>query len=127
MKPTRLNSVGHIRGMAFTLIDLLVVMAIIAILAALLMPVLSSAKKKSEQATCINNQKQLATAMKIYSNDNNSTFPGIASRVYGFQTPDWIYWRTNTASYPALDKSPLFDAGPGAEKQPPRYQRRGPQ
>src|SRR5579862_2885306 len=78
---------------AFTLLELLVVIAIIAILAAILLPVLSAAKKKGAQATCINNQKQLATGFKMYIDDNSSTFPGIASRIYGFQTPDWIYWR----------------------------------
>jgi prepilin-type processing-associated H-X9-DG protein len=36
--------------------------------------------------------------------------------MYGFQTPDWIYWRTNTALYPAYNKSPIFDAVPGAQK-----------
>jgi prepilin-type N-terminal cleavage/methylation domain-containing protein/prepilin-type processing-associated H-X9-DG protein len=102
---------------AFTLMELLVVIAIIAILAAILLPVLSAAKKKAEQTSCINNQKQLATGLKIYIDDNNATFPGIASREYGFQTPDWIYWRTNTAQYPAFNKSPIFDAVPGAEKQ----------
>ena len=104
-------------GTAFTLIELLVVIAIIAILAAILMPVLSAVKKKSAQTTCINNQKELATGMKIYIDDNNSCFPGISSRIYGFQTPDWIYWRTNTAQYPAFNKSPIFDAVPGAQKQ----------
>ncbi len=73
---------------AFTLIELLVVIAIIAILAAILLPVLSAAKKKGQQTTCINNLHELATGMSIYINDNNSTFPGIASRHYGFHAPD---------------------------------------
>src|SRR5215469_8859933 len=104
------------RTAAFTLLELLVVIAVIAILAAILLPVLSAAKRKAAQSTCINNQKQLAMGFKIYIDDNSSTFPGIASRMYGFQTPDWIYWRTNTAQYPAFDKSPVFDAIPGAQK-----------
>jgi len=97
--------------------ELLVVIAIIAIIADILLPVVSAAKKKGEQAACINNQKQLATGCKIYIDDNSSTFPGIASRMYGFQAPDWIYWRTNTSQYPAFNKSPIFDAVPGAQKQ----------
>jgi prepilin-type processing-associated H-X9-DG protein/prepilin-type N-terminal cleavage/methylation domain-containing protein len=104
------------RTAALTLLELLVVIAIIAILAAILLPVISAAKRKGAQAACINNQKQLAIGFKIYIDDNSSTFPGIASRAYGFQTPDWIYWRTNTAQYPAFNKSPIFDAVPGAQK-----------
>jgi prepilin-type N-terminal cleavage/methylation domain-containing protein/prepilin-type processing-associated H-X9-DG protein len=101
---------------AFTLIELLVVIAIIAILAAVLMPVLSAAQKRGQQAACINNQKQLAMGMNIYINDNNSTFPGIASRYYGYQAPDWIYWRTNTTLYPPFTQSPILVAVPGMQK-----------
>ena len=100
----------------FTLIELLVVIAIIAILAAILLPVLSAAKKEGSKAACINNQKQLALGMKIYVDDNNSTFPGIASRYYGYQPPDWIYWRTNTALYPPFTQSPILTLIPGMQK-----------
>ena len=100
---------------AFTLIELLVVIAIIAILAALLMPVLSAAQKRAAQATCINNQRQLGLGVQIYVNDNNNIFPGIASRAYGFQSADWIYWRTNTALYPPFQKSPIVTAVPGLQ------------
>ncbi len=101
---------------AFTLIELLVVIAIIAILAAILLPVLSSAKKKAAQTPCINNQKQLALGMQIYLNDNSTTYPGIASRYYGYQPEDWIYWRTNSTLYPTFDKSPILTAVPGMQK-----------
>jgi prepilin-type N-terminal cleavage/methylation domain-containing protein/prepilin-type processing-associated H-X9-DG protein len=101
---------------AFTLIELLVVIAIIAILAALLLPVLSAAKKRAAQAACINNLKQLGTGMKMYADDNSDTFPGIASRHYGFHGEDWVYWRTNTALYPPFEKSPILTSVPGLQK-----------
>ncbi len=100
----------------FTLVELLLVIAVIATLAAILLPVLSAAKKRGSQAVCINNQRQLALGMQIYINDNNNDFPGIASRVYGYQPEDWIYWRTNTALYPSFDKSPILTAISGAQK-----------
>ena len=64
------------RVRAFTLIELLVVIAIIAILAAVLLPVLNAAKIRGQTATCINNQKEFATAWLMYSTDNNDFTAG---------------------------------------------------
>ncbi len=61
---------------AFTLIELLVVIAIIGILAAMLLPVLSSAKAKGQQVACENNLKQFATCWLMYANDNDSKLLG---------------------------------------------------
>jgi len=100
-------------GRAFTLIELLVVIAIIAILAALLLPVLASAKKKAAQSYCLNSMKQLGTGMMMYNDDNGGAFPNWASEHHGFQPTDWIYWRTNDPAHP-VQQSPIVITLAGA-------------
>jgi prepilin-type N-terminal cleavage/methylation domain-containing protein/prepilin-type processing-associated H-X9-DG protein len=59
----------------FTLIELLVVIAIIAILAAILFPVFAKAREKARQTACLNNQKQIATAIIMYAQDHDELLP----------------------------------------------------
>jgi prepilin-type N-terminal cleavage/methylation domain-containing protein/prepilin-type processing-associated H-X9-DG protein len=99
---------GRAQQTAFTLIELLVVIAVIGILAGLLVPVLANAKRKAAQIPCVNNLKQLGAGVMLYLDENDGTFPGIASRNMGFHPEDWIYWRTNTALYPAVEQSTIL-------------------
>ena len=58
------------RGNRFTLLELLIVVAIIAILTGVLLPALNSARASAQKISCLNNQSQTMKGMLLYANDN---------------------------------------------------------
>jgi prepilin-type N-terminal cleavage/methylation domain-containing protein/prepilin-type processing-associated H-X9-DG protein len=62
-------------GRAFTLVELLVVIGIIAVIAAIVFPVLSGAREKARQTECASNLRQLGMASLMYAQDSDGRFP----------------------------------------------------
>ena len=60
---------------AFTLVELLTVIGIIAVLAALLFPVFAQVRAKSRETVCVSNLRQIGTATLMYAGDYDDLFP----------------------------------------------------
>jgi prepilin-type N-terminal cleavage/methylation domain-containing protein/prepilin-type processing-associated H-X9-DG protein len=83
----------------FTLVELLVVVAIIAILAALLLPVLSGAKRYARRTTCLNNLRQINLGTRMYCDDSNDVTPANNG---GATNAPWIAYKELMKNYVGL-------------------------
>jgi prepilin-type N-terminal cleavage/methylation domain-containing protein/prepilin-type processing-associated H-X9-DG protein len=80
----------------FTLVELLVVIAVVAVLAAMLLPVLSRARESARRAACQSNLRQIGTAFRLYASDYDGLYPCNGDRNL------WMgrNWRVVIQSYP---------------------------
>jgi len=83
---------------AFTLIELLTVIAVILALATLLLPVISKAKSESQRATCVSNLRQVSLAIRMYADDNKDVLPQLRQPSSGVDVV-WIGFRRMVQNY----------------------------
>ncbi|MFH1498715.1 MAG: type II secretion system protein [Verrucomicrobiota bacterium] len=107
--PPPANTPRHPR--AFTLVELLSVIAIIGVLAAILIPVTASVRASGKQAACASNLRQLHMGTMLYSQDNKNLLPAL---YHG--TPWYTVLKDNYLSdpraffCPAAEHDPAFSA-----------------
>lgn len=91
----------HKNNLGFTLVEILVVLAVIGILVALLMPALAKVREQGRSIVCLNNQRQIGAAILMYAGENDNQLPSFGNVVtYDYDRSWWVlvypYLTSNT-------------------------------
>jgi prepilin-type N-terminal cleavage/methylation domain-containing protein len=99
----------------FTLIELLVVIAVIAILAAILFPVFAQAREQGRKTVCLSNQRQIALAFILYTQDYDEGYPNTGDPYL------WVgeRWRWPVMSYLGAAQKERSDGSFGSQNSNP--------
>jgi prepilin-type N-terminal cleavage/methylation domain-containing protein/prepilin-type processing-associated H-X9-DG protein len=100
---------------AFTLIELLTVIAIIGILAAILIPTVGRVRESARSSTCVSNLRQIALAFNAYADDNRGLLPAAQAGTPppGKGNPLGGFWMVELNPYVGVNRDP--GANPNAE------------
>jgi prepilin-type N-terminal cleavage/methylation domain-containing protein len=102
---------------AYTLVELLVCIAIVSVLIGLLLPAIQKARAAVQRTTCVNNLRQIGTALHGY-HDSHQAFP---SGVQGPLSLPYPFMSWNAAILPHLDQDNLWNSIREAYLQDPLY------
>ncbi|HZO91976.1 MAG TPA: type II secretion system protein [Chthonomonadaceae bacterium] len=87
---------------AFTLVELLTVIAIIGVLAALLFPVFLTARGKAREVSCLSNLRQLGMSISLYAQDNDGLYPFAVDPADRYTPEIWAGFREFQALIPHM-------------------------
>ena len=114
------SNIQHKAG--FTLIEVLVVVAMIGLLAALLFPVFASAREKARASSCLSNYHQVATAIQRYAQDNDDKTPANGGSFSGLIRDSVPYIHTSSVFVCPDDDDRQEEGRSGSYRVPTFYQ-----
>ena len=111
MNPERPNNNANGRESAFTLIELFTVLATIAVLSMLLLPALAASKPPAQAFQCLENERRLVLAWRLYSDDYNGKLAlnGSSSSGYANNNGNWVLG--DVVSLPNATNTALITGG----------------
>ncbi len=93
-------NIKNSRYNAFTLIEILIVLAILSLLAAILFPIVSRARASARTSTCAANLRQIGQALALYKSDHDGFYPPAATIEFPYGSSNDIIWWANIGLQP---------------------------
>ncbi|HCE00817.1 MAG TPA: hypothetical protein DER07_07210, partial [Armatimonadetes bacterium] len=98
------------RRRGFTLVELMVVLAIVGLLAALLFPVFARAKRAAQELGSLSNMRQMGLALAMYAADHEGWFPAVKENLADPRMTTWVDEVQPYTKARLLRRSPLDDS-----------------